>query len=387
MTPLPTPSRTFVASFPRSRVGTFRSTLCIVPARRARDSATRRGASRSGVPARERGNKVSVGASELVNRGAPHRFSVTALVSRLAIVVVLATASPRALAQRDTDQLDPADFSLLPIEIDRHQEPELSWQEQFRLAHVNNWTAARFGAKASPAARFAATLEARLTELEQECGLTATQRKKLELAGRGDIKRFLDRLDEISRHDGDPGDSPGVIRKKILQELNGLDQKLAHGIFDEGSLFDKVLATVLSDDRQRDRSTESQKVRTLTRFRDALGLSVRRAAAGLRISNRQCDELRNLLCDELSPPRKLVLSDYGIAFLALSKIPDAKIKPIMSLSDWRQIRQLIALELVAPTPEPVRAPLTLVPPGGAVGMRVPRWKPVPGGEPPAPERR
>jgi hypothetical protein len=317
----------------------------------------------------------------------PHRSAVTALVSRLVIVVVLATASPRALAQRDRDSVDPADLSRLPIEIDRLREPERSWQEQLHLAHVNKWKAARFGANAGPADRFAATLEARLTELEQECGLTATQRKKLELAGRGDIKRFLDRLDEIARSDGDPGDSPGVIRKKVLLELYALDQKLARGIFDEGSLFDKVLATVLFDDRQRDRSAESLNRRSLTRFRDALGLAVRRAAAGVRISNRQCDELRDLLCDELSPPRKLVLTDYGIAFLALSKIPDDKIRPIISLSDWRRIRQLIAFELSAQEPEPVRVPLTRVPPAGAVGMRVPRWKPVPGGEPPAPERR
>jgi len=65
-----------------------------------------------------------------------------------------------------------------------------------------------FGSNAADARnRFEIRLRYALQELDRICELTDAQKKKLELAGRGDIKRRLDRVEELREecdHIGDP---------------------------------------------------------------------------------------------------------------------------------------------------------------------------------------
>src|SRR5271163_1288957 len=42
-------------------------------------------------------------------------------------------------------------------------------------------------------------LALQIEHIERTCGINEVQRKKLQLAGRGDIKRFFDRVDETKR--------------------------------------------------------------------------------------------------------------------------------------------------------------------------------------------
>ena len=70
---------------------------------------------------------------------------------------------------------------------------------RFSISHqnVDNWI---FGSnKTVPAARaeFETQLQGRLTELAKKYELDAAQRRKLQLAGRGDIKRFLGEAEAI----------------------------------------------------------------------------------------------------------------------------------------------------------------------------------------------
>ncbi|MBI3866088.1 MAG: hypothetical protein HY290_29775 [Planctomycetia bacterium] len=84
-----------------------------------------------------------------------------------------------------------------------------------------------------------ASLERKLEAVDQVCHLTGAQKCKLRIAGRGDIKRFLDRVESVRTHlesalamdDDFPGLGANAIRR---------------GLFEQGSLFSKTLKASLT---------------------------------------------------------------------------------------------------------------------------------------------
>ena len=70
---------------------------------------------------------------------------------------------------------------------------------QVNLDQVDNMVFNRFGGPVIARTRFDAALALRIEDLERNCGLTEAQKKKLKLAGRGDVKRVFDRVEEEKR--------------------------------------------------------------------------------------------------------------------------------------------------------------------------------------------
>ena len=92
----------------------------------------------------------------------------------------------------------------------------------------------------------------RVAEIDRTCGLTAEQRAKLELMGRGDIKRFLDLTNLLAsersfaklanRFDIKPG---------VTQMPESPDAFLSYGAFPDGALIYRSLRTVLTTEQHR----------------------------------------------------------------------------------------------------------------------------------------
>ena len=80
---------------------------------------------------------------------------------------------------------------------------------------LEHWMASPSGTKGSIRAQLETQLRNALDKLKADCRPTESQVKKLELAGRGDIKRFMDRLDQAVR---DFDDAPGEFDR--LQMIN-----------------------------------------------------------------------------------------------------------------------------------------------------------------------
>src|SRR5262249_4948471 len=86
-------------------------------------------------------------------------------------------------------------------------------------------------------------LDLRIQSASRECELTATQKEKLRLAGQGDVKRFLEQVEqrraefEEKRH---------VYREGLamLRGLAPLTKVYRKGPFGEGSLFAKTLEKI-----------------------------------------------------------------------------------------------------------------------------------------------
>jgi hypothetical protein len=97
-------------------------------------------------------------------------------------------------------------------------------------------------------AYFDTLLERNVEGFARQQPLTATQRKKLLLAGRGDIKRMFDRIEEARK-------TFLALRSDVercgdfLMGLLPLSRELRRGPFGPGSLLEKTLRTIREQDR------------------------------------------------------------------------------------------------------------------------------------------
>jgi hypothetical protein len=95
--------------------------------------------------------------------------------------------------------------------------------------------------------RLKEVLASRVNEAGTTYRITPAQRRKLELAGKGDIQRFFDNVaakrEELDRL----GTDEHKTRRFVLTELIPLRGKIRQGPFGEGSLFAKTLNKMLND--------------------------------------------------------------------------------------------------------------------------------------------
>jgi hypothetical protein len=128
----------------------------------------------------------------------------------------------------------------------------------------------------------------------------------------------------------------------ITLELDALDTRLAAGIFGEGSLFDKTLRSILRDVPQGQRYDQTVRRRNLARYGQAVREWTRSLQPGLKLSNRECVELSDLIVAGTQPPRRFGHSDYAMVYYQVSKVPEDKLKAILLERQWKELKQGIA---------------------------------------------
>ena len=185
-------------------------------------------------------------------------------------------------------------------------------------------------------------LESRLTleieRIERSCRITEEQKRKLQLAGRGDLKRFLDRVDEVRRKLRD-SEGNQAQRDVIEMEMQPLHTQLTEDLPLRGSMFAKMLTRTLSDDQTtayREALRESRKFRL--RAQVDLVVEVFDMAAGC--SDEQRQRLTKLLLEETRLPSKAD-EEFQIVLAQAVRLPEAKLRAIFDDSQWRPLSRLI----------------------------------------------
>ena len=177
-------------------------------------------------------------------------------------------------------------------------------------------------------------LETRIRELNDLCRLTEPQVKKLHLAGRGDIKRYTDRLDSLVKRSTENDSSAD---SKLGLEMHDLE-KTRDRLFDDGSLFSKTVVKTLSQD-QLDRIDSVDRHTNMRLYRDAVTQATRGLAGLANLSTKQTEELSNLILAETRPPRRFGQSDYALVMFQASRLPESKLKPIFLEAQWKLLKQ------------------------------------------------
>jgi hypothetical protein len=115
--------------------------------------------------------------------------------------------------------------------------------------NFDRWLFEDAGFETTPQQHLDDVLRAKIGTAVQEYGPTAEQRLKLRLAGKGDVKRFFDQVEERrGRFDKERRNYQSGLA--ALKGLNDLSLIYTEGPFGDGSLFAKTLRRIRDDQKQ-----------------------------------------------------------------------------------------------------------------------------------------
>lgn len=249
----------------------------------------------------------------------------------LALVGILACESgPSARGQVLDDEVEE--------ELNASMPGMLGVQQQFMIAD-SSFDQVVFGTartSAAALARLETLVKLKIDEVDQVARLTDAQRKKLELASRGDIRRFFDQVDEkrkgfqLVRNDQQK-------YAAFYQQLHPLRTALSQGLFGEDSIFTKTLKKTLNDGQVVKYDDLGRRRRLLSQeARIGRVLAILDNSVGLDSSQRR--KLLKLIVEETRPPKIYGTYDIYVVLFQLSRLPQERIKPIFQEAQWRLVR-------------------------------------------------
>ena len=176
-------------------------------------------------------------------------------------------------------------------------------------------------------------------DVDRTCGLTPVQKKKLLLAGRGDIKRFFDRVDEIRKKYAKNNNFNFQNQfARIWQEIQPLQQTYNAGLFGADSLYSKAVRATLTPE-QAEKHEKVVSDRMLYRYWARVDLAMELLNNEVGFTDDQRRQLVKLLHEETKPPRKMGQNDYYVVLYQLSRIPEGKIQPVFEDVQWRFLKR------------------------------------------------
>lgn len=171
--------------------------------------------------------------------------------------------------------------------------------------------------------------------------LGAEQRRKLELAGRGDIVRYFNQCDELFR-ELPRGSIPQDEWQNVWQRLQPVRQQFALGLHEGESLFRKTVQCVLTPE-QLATLEKLEHERALRHYRAQVAAALTLIDGRLPLTIEQRARLTDLLLASGAPPRMPVRNYYQYHYVLyrLSELPEADLKPIFDDVEWKVCRQLL----------------------------------------------
>jgi hypothetical protein len=184
-------------------------------------------------------------------------------------------------------------------------------------------------------------LARRVDYLRRAGELSDEQTKKLHAAGQGDFKRFFDRVAEARRGLGSIDDLR-ALAAAAARAGRPLDEERTALESADGPIFAKALARTLAEG-QRSALEKDADDRRIFRHRAAVRWTTVLLARSLGLLDDQRRRLESLLLEETRPPASFDSSDYGIVMSQASRIPEARIRPILDDLQWRVLADELAV--------------------------------------------
>ncbi len=187
--------------------------------------------------------------------------------------------------------------------------------------------------------RIDASLDLQMANLGQACDLTDVQKRKLRLAGEGDVKRFMDRYEKARQKFRIVKNDQQKIGE-VFQEIQPLQQSLRTGIYGDGSLFSKTISKTLNKEQAAKFETVLRERRRF-RYQAKIALVIASLDNAIGLSADQRERFSKLLMDETEAPRKFGQWDYQAVLYQASRLPEAKLKAIFDDAQWHVMSQQI----------------------------------------------
>lgn len=264
----------------------------------------------------------------------------------VATIVVFGSSGSSARAQDDADVED-------RVELQRRADVEQPAADQVRRrlqaaykAQFDRWVTSQFRTRDGARQQLEILLTLQIRKLTAQCHLTEDQQKKLELAGRGDIKHLLDRIDHIGRTFEDRESSVDDLRL-AMSEMQPLISSTRQRIFGDDSLLAKTLASTL-DPQQTAAREKALAERNKELHRAAIASAVNTLRTNLGLNEEQATRLEELLAKEIRPPRRFGNApDVALVLFQASRISEDQIRPIFDDGQWQIMRRWMSVYIKA----------------------------------------
>jgi hypothetical protein len=192
-------------------------------------------------------------------------------------------------------------------------------------------------------------LAMQIREIGRTCKLADSQKHKLQLAGRGDIKRFFDRYEEVKRK-AEATEQDEQVVQEIPQDINALQMNLQAGLFHDDSLLIKSLPNTLTGNQLARYNALARELRA-SRHRE----NIQRAAASFQrwfqvirrnqnvtLRKEQREKLITLMTQETKPSPHPGPYDTQVILVQLSRLPEERLKPLFDEDQWPIVSQQLA---------------------------------------------
>ena len=177
-------------------------------------------------------------------------------------------------------------------------------------------------------------MQAEMQAIHSTCSLTEIQKKKLQLAGRGDIHQFFSRVSELRPK----LTSKPLSRQQYLEltkELQSLRMATELVTFGEGSLFQKTLRRALTDE-QHARYRVLERGRQM-RMVESVVSNWGRMPDGINLRAESRQKFVDVLVDHGHLPQ--TRSPY-IHYIVLSEVGrlEDRLKPLLTEENWEKLQ-------------------------------------------------
>jgi hypothetical protein len=218
----------------------------------------------------------------------------------------------------------------LEVEIADNAGAVMVMQQQPNIEQFEQWVFNRMGGAGIARNRLSAALELHIDEINRVCGINDLQKKKLLLAGRGDIKRFFDRVEEAKRRYVLVANDQN---HNIWEDIQPLQSALNAGIFVEDSIFAKTVNKTLNEEQSALLSAQETH-RNQNRYAVTIDWFIAHIDKGLGLRATQRKRLAELL-KETRPPRRFGSGDYYYLMYRAAQVDEEKVKPIFDDIQWK----------------------------------------------------
>jgi hypothetical protein len=226
--------------------------------------------------------------------------------------------------------------------VNKSRQPAANEQRSINVpnigAMIDNWVYRNDEGGGSPQERLESQLRMKVDSLGRSFGIPENQKQKLLLAGQGDIRRLVDRVEQFKSHYRSERITVDEWRR-VRQEAQKLREPLSgDGLFAGDSLFAKTLASILSPEQIASLDRVEVERRDF-QHRAGVHMTVLRLSTALGLSDEQWQGLEDLLLKETRPARfedrPYPAAYFNVVYAQMRSIPQEKLQPIFEPWQWR----------------------------------------------------
>ncbi len=233
------------------------------------------------------------------------------------------------------------------VALTANREVEVEVKEDAQQQHNHNpwrvdqnldgWIFSQHGNAKTAKRHIENQLKAKLASFDSQFGLDDDQKRKLLLAGRGDIEDFFSEVEGIRDEFKDEQDQQKI--QQVFQRIQPLQQKLQSGLFRGDSIMEKVSLRTLNDE-QRDTFARNEERRLKASYDAAIKMTIAELEKSTPFTASQRKDLVTLLEGTPTPKSFGQYVPYYVVY-QLSK-NGKQVKEILEPGQAKAMQQALA---------------------------------------------